>query len=407
VTPFRVGLLGHGTVGGALHELLDARAAAIEATTGMRPEISGVLTRSRGDFEDIVERSDLVVELIGGLEPARDYILRALASEKHVVTANKAVLAQHGEELYAAARAAGVQLRFEAAVGGVVPVIRVIHETLAAAHIERVHGIVNGTTNFILTEMTRTGEAYGPALRQAQELGFAEADPTDDVTGRDAAAKMAIIARLAFNARITIDQVAYEGIERITADDIEYAKELGLSLKLLGTAERLDGGISVRVHPAFLYGSHPLASVSGSFNAVTIESPAITEITLSGPGAGGSQTASAVLGDLISAMIPPATLPAPPEEQEIITDVMSGFYLGLEVADQPGVLAQVAEILGLQGVSVKSVVQKGLGEDARLAMVVHPVLESRFMAAVHLIGQLPFLRSAPRPIRVIEETFES
>jgi homoserine dehydrogenase len=407
VTPFRVGLLGHGTVGGALHELLDSRADAIEATTGLRPEVSGVLTRSRGDLDEILARSDLIVELIGGLEPAREYILRALSAGKHVVTANKAVLAQHGEELYDAARAAGVQLRFEAAVGGVVPVIRVIHETLAAAHIERVHGIVNGTTNFILTEMTRTGEAYGPALRQAQELGYAEADPTDDVTGRDAAAKMAIIARLAFNARLTIEQVAYEGIERITADDIEYAKELGLSLKLLGTAERLDGGISVRVHPAFLYGSHPLAAVNGSFNAVTIESPAITEITLSGPGAGGSQTASAVLGDVISAMIPPATLPAPPEEQEIITDVLSGFYLGLEVADKPGVLAQVAEILGLQGVSVKSVVQKGLGEDARLAMVVHPVLESRFLAAVHLIGQLPFLRSAPRPIRVIEETFES
>jgi homoserine dehydrogenase len=407
VTPFRIGLLGHGTVGGALHELLDARADAIEATTGLRPEISGVLTRSRGDFDDIVERSDLVVELIGGLEPAREHILRALQAGRHVVTANKAVLAQHGEELYDAARAAGVQLRFEAAVGGVVPVIRVIHETLAAAHIERVHGIVNGTTNFILTEMTRTGEAYAPALRQAQDLGYAEADPTDDVSGRDAAAKMAIIARLAFNARLTIDQVAYEGIERITADDIEYAKELGLSLKLLGTAERLDGGISVRVHPAFLYGSHPLAAVNGSFNAVTIESPSITEITLSGPGAGGSQTASAVLGDVISAMIPPAALPAPPEQHQIVSDVMSGFYLGLEVADEPGVLAQVAEILGLQGVSVKSVVQKGLGQDARLAMVVHPVLESRFMAAVHLIGQLPFLRSAPRPIRVIEETFEA
>src|SRR5256885_3066202 len=177
----------------------------------MRPELSGVLTTSRGDFDDILECSDLVVELIGGLEPAREYILRALEGGKHVVTANKQVLSHHGEEIYDAARAAGVQLRFEAAVGGVVPVIRVIHETLAAAHIERVHGIVNGTTNFILTEMTRTGEAYGPALRQAQELGYAEADPTDDVTGRDAAAKMAIIARLAFNARLTIEQVAYEG----------------------------------------------------------------------------------------------------------------------------------------------------------------------------------------------------
>src|SRR4051812_6471112 len=352
----------------------------------MRPEVSGVLTRSRGDFAEIVAGSDLVVELIGGLEPARTYILEAMRAGKHVVTANKQVLAEHGEELYDAAREHGVQLRFEAAVGGVVPVIRVIHETLAAAHIERVHGIVNGTTNFILTEMTRAGLSYEEALAGAQELGYAEADPTDDVTGKDAAAKMAILSRLAFNARLTIDQVAYEGITRITADDIAYAAELGLSLKLVGTAERLAGGISVRVHPAFLYAEHPLAAVNGSFNAVTVESPAITEITLSGPGAGGSQTASAVLGDVVSAIIPPPTLPAPPVEQPLVTDVESAFYLSLAVADHPGVLARVAEILGLQGVSVKSVLQKGLGDDARLAMVMPPVLESRFHAAVEMIA---------------------
>jgi homoserine dehydrogenase len=404
VTPFRVGLLGHGTVGSAFADLLEQRAQAVAASVGRRPEISGVLTRSRGEFDDIVERSDLVVELLGGIEPARDYLLRAMHAGKHVVTANKAVLSQHGEELYTAAREADVQLRFEAAVGGVVPVIRVIHETLAAAHIDRVHGIVNGTTNFILSEMTRTGASYEEALAQAQELGYAEADPTEDVTGRDAAAKMAIIARLAFNAPVGLDQVSYEGIEKLTSDDIAYAKELGLSLKLVGTAERLDGGISVRVHPTFLYGEHPLASVNGSFNAVTIESGAITEITLSGPGAGGSQTASAVLGDVISAMIPPATLPAPAEEVPIVTDVVSAFYLHLEVADKPGVLAQIAERLGIQGVSVKSVVQKGLGEDARLEMVVHPVLERDFAAAVEMIAALPFVKSS-RTIRVIEEVF--
>jgi homoserine dehydrogenase len=402
---FRVGLLGHGTVGSAFHELIDQRADAIAASVGTRPEISGVLTRSRGDFDDILERSDLVVELIGGVEPARDYILRSMAAGKHVVTANKAVLSQHGEEIYDAAREAGVQLRFEAAVGGIVPVIRVIHETLAAAHVERVHGIVNGTTNYILSQMAATGASYEQALTQAQELGYAESDPTDDVTGRDAAAKMAIIARLAFNLPVHLDDVPYEGIESLTTDDIEYARELGLSLKLVGTAERLDAGVSVRVHPTFLYGAHPLASVDGSFNAVTIESPAITEITLSGPGAGGSQTASAVLGDVISAMIPPPTLPPPAERVPLVTDTESAFYLHLEVADRPGVLAQIAEILGLQGVSVKSVVQKGLGDDARLDMVLHPVLESRFRAAVDLIGKLDFLRSPPRWIRVIEETF--
>jgi homoserine dehydrogenase len=325
---------------------------------------------------------------------------------RHVVTANKQVLSQHGEELYEAARAANVQLRFEAAVGGVVPVIRVIHETLAAAHIERVHGIVNGTTNFILSEMARTGASYADALRQAQELGFAEADPTEDVTGKDAAAKMAIIARLAFRAAVHLDDVPYEGIDHVTADDIAYAKDLGLSLKLIGSAERIDSGLAVRVYPAFLYGGHPLASVNGSFNAVTIESPAITEITLSGPGAGGFQTASAVLGDVISAMIPPPTLPPPATGIELVRDVQSAFYLYLEVADRPGVLAQVAEILGLQGVSIKSVVQKGLGDDAVLVMVMHPVLESRFRAAVELLARLDFVRARPRTIRVIEETFE-
>jgi homoserine dehydrogenase len=364
-----------------------------------------VLTRSEGDFDEILAASDLVVELIGGTGPARDYVLRAMRAGCHVVTANKQLLSQHGEEVYAAARDAGVQLRFEAAVGGVVPVIRVIHETLAAAHIDRVHGIVNGTTNFILTEMTRTGASYEQGLRAAQSLGYAEADPTDDVTGRDAAAKMAILARLAFGARVGLDDVPYEGIEQLTEYDVAYAKELGLSLKLVGTAERTGGGVSVRVYPAFLFAAHPLASVNGSFNAVTIESPAITEITLSGPGAGGTQTASAVLGDVISAMIPPPTLPAPPTEQPLVTDVESAFYLHLEVADRPGVLAQIAEILGLQEVSIKSVVQKGLGDDARLEMVVHRVLESKFLAAVELIGRLEFLRSAPRVIRVIEETY--
>jgi homoserine dehydrogenase len=402
---FRVGLLGHGTVGGAFHELLDARAEAIEAEVGRRPRLAGVLTRSRGDFDDILDGSDLIVELIGGTDPAREYVLRSMAAGRHVVTANKQLLSQHGEELFDAARGHGVQLRFEAAVAGVVPAIRVMNETLAAAYIDRVHGIVNGTTNFILSEMARTGETYAEALRQAQELGYAEADPTEDVTGKDAAAKMAILARLAFNAPVHLDQVSYEGIERVTVDDIEYARELGLSLKLVGTAERIGDGIAVHVHPAFLYSGHPLATVDGAFNAVTIESPAITEITLSGPGAGGPQTASAVLGDVISAMIPPPSLPPPAVEQQIVTDVEFSFYLHLEVADRPGVLAQVAEILGLQGVSIRSVVQKGLGHEARLVMVMHPVLESKFRAAVELISRLEFVREAPRVIRVIEETF--
>jgi homoserine dehydrogenase len=402
---FRVGLLGHGTVGSAFEALLGERADAIAAITGARPEIAGVLTRSRGTFEEILEGSDLIVELMGGVEPARDYVLRAMQAGRHVVSANKQLLSQHGEELWATAREHGVQLRFEGAVAGVVPVIRVLQESLAGAHIERVHGIVNGTTNYILTEMAASGISYDTALAQAQALGYAEADPTDDVTGRDAAAKMAILARLAFSTPVHLDQVRYEGIEQITADDMAYALDLGLGLKLIGTAERVGGGLNVRVHPAFLYAKHPLASVNGPFNAVTIESDAITEVTLSGPGAGGPQTASAVLGDVISAMIPPATTPETTQELPIVEDVESAFYIHLEVADRPGVLAQIAEILGMQGASVKSVLQQGLGDNARLIMVLHPLLESRFYAALRLIGQLDFMRSPPRAIRVIDEEF--
>jgi homoserine dehydrogenase len=402
---FRVGLLGHGTVGAAFARLLEERADAIVPVTGLRPVLSGVLTRSQGDFESILEGSDLVVELMGGLDPTRDYVLRAMRAGRHVVSANKQLLAAHGEELWACAREHGVQLRFEGAVAGVVPVIRVLQESLAAARVERVHGIVNGTTNYILSEMARAGMSYEQALGQAKELGYAEADPTEDVTGKDAAAKMAILARLAFSTPVGLDQVVYEGIEHLTSDDLAYAKELGLALKLIGTAERVDGGISVRVHPAFLYAAHPLASVDGPFNAVTVESEAITEITLSGPGAGGPQTASAVLGDVISAMIPPATTPETTERLAVVEDVVSAFYLHMEVADRPGVLAQIAEILGMQGASIKSVVQRGLGDNARLVMVIHPLLESRFYAAVRLIGQLDFMRAPPRAIRVIDEEF--
>jgi homoserine dehydrogenase len=404
---FRIGLLGHGTVGGAFATLLEQRADAVEAITGMRPVISGVLTRSRGDFREILEGSDLLVEVMGGIEPAREHVLEAMRNGRHVVSANKQLLSQHGEELWATAREHGVQLRFEGAVAGVVPVIRVLQESLAAARVERIHGIVNGTTNYILSEMARTGASYEDALAAAQELGYAEADPTDDVTGRDAAAKMAILARLAFSTPVHLDQVVYEGIEQITADDLAFARELGLGLKLIGTAERVDGGISVRVHPAFLYGHHPLASVNGPFNAVTIESEDITEVTLSGPGAGGPQTASAVLGDVISAMIPPASTPETTEDLPVVNDVMSAFYLHLEVADRPGVLAQIAELLGMQGASIRSVVQRGLGDNARLVMVMHPLLESRFYAAVRLIAQLEFMRSAPRAIRVIDEDFSA
>jgi homoserine dehydrogenase len=403
--PVRIGLLGRGTVGGAFLELLSRREAAVVAATGRRPRIAGVVRRSEGDFDEVVADSEIVVELIGGTDPAREYVLRALREGRHVVTANKQLIAQHGDELFDAARQAGVQLRFEAAVAGAIPVIRVMQESLSATEITRVSGIVNGTTNFILTEMASTGAAYSDALGRAQELGYAEADPTEDVNGADAAAKMAILARLAFHSAVSLDDVAYEGIEAIQPDDLAYAKEFGLSLKLLGVAERHGGEISVRVFPCFLYRGHPLAPIEGAFNAVTVEAPAITEITMSGPGAGGTETASAVLGDVVSIIAGEAPVHMPRDRLSVTRDLDSAFYLHLEVADRPGVLAGVADVLGRNEVSVKSVVQWGLGEDARLVMVMHQCPESRFYAALSEMAGLEFLRAQPRAIRVIEEEF--
>jgi homoserine dehydrogenase len=403
--PIRIGLLGRGTVGAAFADLLAERADAVEAATGRRPEISGVLTRSEGDFGAILERSDIVVELMGGTDPAREFVLDAMRAGKPVVTANKQLLAQYGDELFGVAREAGVQLRFEAAVAAVIPIVRTIQESFGVTEISKVFGIVNGTTNFILSEMAETGAGYDEVLGRAQELGYAEADPSDDVSGADAAAKMAILARLAFHTPVTLSEVSYEGIEAIQPDDLAYAKELGLSLKLLGVAERRDGGISVRVFPCFLYPGHPLAPIEGPFNAVMVEAPAITEVTMSGPGAGGLQTASAVLGDVVSILAGDAPVHETRADLPIVADVTSSFYLYLEVADRPGVLATVATVLGDNDVSVKSVVQRGAGADARLVMVVHECLESRFAAALEALGALDDLRSAPRSIHVIEKEF--
>jgi homoserine dehydrogenase len=402
--PLRIGLLGHGTVGSAFAALLDERAEEIERVNGRAPVITGVLTRSRGDFQEILADADLIVELIGGTEPAREYLLAAMRAGRDVVSANKQLLSQHGEELFALAREQDVRLRFEAAVAGAVPVVRVLEESLAVTPIERIHGIVNGTTNFILSEMS-CGSTYEQALAEAQRLGYAEADPSDDVSGRDAAAKMAILARLAFGAPVRLEDVPYEGIEQLQTDDMEYARELGLGLKLIGTAERRDGGLSVRVHPAFLYAGHPLSSVSGPFNAVTVESETITEITMSGPGAGGRQTASAVLGDVVSVMTGGARPPAPPLDLHLLEDVPSAFYLHLDVTDEPGVLTAVTRVLGEQDVSIRSLVQRGTGEGARLVMVTHAIPESRLRAAIVQLREFEFVRSPPRTIRVIEEEF--
>ena len=401
-----VGILGKGTVGSAFRKLIEERADMVAEVAGRRPKVTGVLSSKDGDFDEILAASDVIVELIGGIDPAREYVTRALREGRHVVTANKQLIAHHGQELVAAAREGGGQFRFEAAVAGAIPVIRVVQESLGAIPIEKVFGIVNGTTNYILTEMARAGLSYEEALKQAQNLGYAEADPTEDVGGADAAAKMAILARLAFGAPVRLEEVPYEGIEQIKPDDLAYAKELGLSLKLLGVAERIgDEEISVRVFPCFLYPGHPLAPIEGPFNAVMVEAPAITEITMSGPGAGGIETASAVLGDVVSVIGGGSPLFEENSKLRIAKDVEMAFYLHLEVEDKPGVLAKIAEILGDNEVSVRSVVQRGSGDDAQLIMVMHPVSERRFDAALKRIGKLRFLRSPPRSIRVIEEEF--
>ena len=341
---------------------------------------------------------------MGGTDPARDHVVAAMRAGVPVVTANKQLLAQHGDELFGVAREAGVQLRFEAAVAAVIPIVRTIQESFGVTEIAKVYGIVNGTTNFILSEMAASGAGYGDVLARAQELGYAEADPTDDVSGADAAAKMAILARLAFHTPVTLSEVTYEGIEAIRPDDLAFADELGLSLKLLGVAERREGGISVRVFPCFLYRGHPLAPIEGAFNAVMVEGPAMDEVTLSGPGAGGPQTASAVLGDVVSILAGDAPVHETRTELPIVADVTSSFYLHLEVADRPGVLARIATVLGDHDVSVKSVVQRGFDDDARLVMVLHECLESRFEAAVAALDELGELRAPARSIHVIEET---
>jgi homoserine dehydrogenase len=399
----KIGVLGRGTVGSALIDLLAERADVIEAETGYRPVVSGVLTRSEGNGEQIVDEADVIVEVMGGLEPSEALVRRALIAGKPVVTANKQLLSRKGSELFPLASEHGAALRYEAAVGGAVPIVRVLGDTLAATPVERVHGIVNGTTNYILTAMAKRGESYAEALADAQAAGFAEADPTEDVSGSDAAAKMALLAMLAFGTWVSWEDVDHTGIDKIAVADIEHAREFGLALKLVGTAERIGEGVSVRVHPIFLPNTHPLASVDGSYNAVTIESPHVEEITLQGPGAGGVPTASAVLGDVISVLHgsdePRHAWRTLPKSD----DVWSAFYLYLEVDDQPGVLAQVAQVLGLQNVSIRSVAQNGLGDGASLVMITHRAPESAMAAAVGMISGLGFVRGEPRAIRVFDE----
>ncbi len=425
--PVRVGVLGCGNVGAALLILINEQHAAVARRTGLALEVGAVAVRDPGQDRNVPvdpglftddpasvvanPEIDVVVEVMGGIDPAHRLVVEALEGGKPVVTANKELLASHGAELYALAEGAGVDLLFEAAVAGAIPIMRLLRESLAGEPITRVMGIVNGTTNFILSRMAEEAMPYGEALAEAQRLGYAEADPTADVEGGDAAAKAAIMASLAFGVRITADDVYREGISSITSEDIEFAGRLDHCIKLLAIAERRDAGdgpnIGVRVHPAMVPLDHPLASVRDSFNAVFVEGAAVGELMFYGRGAGGRPTASAVLGDLVNAAgnlrrshgarigdLQPAVV-TPIEELE------SAYYLEVEVDDRPGVLSRVAAVFGDHDVSIRSMEQEGLGVEARLIFITHAARERDLRATLKSLDGLDEVRSVGSMLRVV------
>ena len=423
----RVGLLGCGNVGGALAEILLTRTDDVAARTGIHLELVGIAvsdpTRPRSpairaelvsaDAAALVARDDVdvVVEVIGGLHPAHELVEAALRNGKPVVTANKALLAVAGAELAEVAASSGVDLLYEAAVAGAIPVIRPLRESLAGEQIVRVMGIVNGTTNYILTRMEEEGAGYDDVLREAQALGLAERDPTADVEGHDAAAKAAILAALAFGSDVVDADVHREGISGLSAADVAYANRLGYSVKLLAVAELVDGGpeVSVRVHPSMVPKTHPLASVRGAFNAVFVEGAVSGELMLYGRGAGGGPTASAVLGDVVDAsrnLLAGAPAPAPKRTTTTVrpqNELRSAFYLSMDVADRPGVLAAVAKIFGDHDVSIRAMEQVGLAEEARLIFLTHVAREGDLLATIDELRRHQAVDRVSGVLRVIGE----
>ena len=419
-----VALLGYGTVGSAVARLLAESADDIERATGHRLRVVRALVRDvekerapappdgvlTTDFASIRDDPSLaiVAEVMGGVEPTGDYVLELLRAGKSVVTANKQLVARRGAELFEAASGAGVQLRFEASVCAAIPVIKILREALVITNVHRVLGIVNGTTNYILTQM-EGGVGYAEALADAQAQGYAEADPTEDVSGADAAAKMAILATVAFGSRVTLDDVDYRGIEEITGDHVAAAHATDTVVRLVGTATLIDGRVDVRVRPSLVDRHHPLAAVEGAFNAVMLQGDAIREITLSGPGAGGIETASAVIADLVSVVGTTGTgflendacwrtlerLPG--------GDLRSPTYLHIEVDDRPGVLAHVAERLAEHEVSVARLIQHQINGTAGLHILTHEARWGSVAAAVAEIAALPETRGHPTVLPVISD----
>ena len=427
--PLRVALLGCGTVGSEVARLLTEQAVDLRARVGRPLELVGIAVRrpnrSRADVdpalfttdaEALVARDDvdLVIEVIGGIEPARTLILTALEHGASVVTANKALLAEDGARLFAAAEHAGVDLYFEAAVAGAIPIIRPLRESLVGDEITSVIGIVNGTTNFILDKMDTDGAGFAETLAEAQDLGYAEADPTADVEGFDAAAKAAILASLAFHTRVTAADVYREGITEVSSSDIASARAIGCVVKLLAicqlsAADGVDGdrSVSVRVHPAMIPRSHPLAGVGGAYNAVFVESTSAGRLMFYGPGAGGPPTASAVLGDLVTVArnrvrgaVGPGESSYAARPVALIGTVTTRYHLSLEVADVAGVLAQIALVFAEHDVSIQTVRQNGRGADAQLVVVTHRATDAALSATVASLRELDVVRDVTSVMRV-------
>ncbi|MCP4225263.1 MAG: homoserine dehydrogenase [Actinomycetia bacterium] len=425
-----IGLLGCGNVGGALVELLAERRETIMATAGVELDVTRIAVRSTTkerstaldpsllttDAEGVVNDPsiDLIIEVIGGIEPARSLIQTALKAGKSVITANKELLANVGAELYATADANGVDLLFEAAAAGAIPIVRPLRESLLGEDVTTVMGILNGTTNYILTKMAEEGASYSDALGEAQRLGYAERDPTADVEGYDAGAKAAIMASLAFGENVVAGDVYHEGISAISQADIAFARRLGYEIKLLSVAdvvaqpgERRE--IAVRVHPAMVPVSHPLASVRDTFNAVFVEGTSAGELMFYGRGAGGAPTASAVLGDLIDAAtnrVRGTHRPVPngPRARiRPIDDLESAYYVNIEVDDAPGVLASVAGVFGENDISIRSMEQEGLGSGARIAFITHRGRERNIQAVLQGFRDLEVVTDVRSFLRVVGE----
>ena len=419
----KIAMLGCGVVGSQVARLLIANKADLSTRAGANLELVKVAVRNpksknygvpdellTSDLKSIVSdpQVDLVIELLGGTEPARELILTALKNGKSVVTANKALLAKHGAELYAAADNANVDLYYEAAVAGAIPILRPLRESLVGDQVLKVMGIVNGTTNYILTKMDENGTAFEDALREAQKLGFAEADPTADIEGGDAAAKAAILAGLAFHSRVTDLDVYKEGISNISATDVKVAKAMDLVIKLLAIADVTDeGAIAVRVHPALISRSHPLASVRDSYNAVFIESASAGQMMFYGRGAGGEPTASAILGDLVAVARNKLAGGSGPAESDYadrkivkIGDTKTRYLIRLNVADKPGVLEGVAHVFASHKVSIQTVRQSGAGDKAELVVMTHISKESALSATVKDLSKLDSVTDVASVIRV-------